>query len=208
MGQRSERITRRKTVVESFRNAAETIGKLEHGMSLFAVTRGQFSMIDIINYLVVELGQAGVSVWTWVVADYEVEVMTALIDNRKLTEGILIVDYSAGKRNPSIIDGWQSKFGPESVKICKNHAKIIRVWNDDFHFRVGGSMNLNYNPRFEQFDLTEGGADYDLVVRLESELQVLPRLHSSEEASANSKVNLAFEQKTLEIFDKVKTWQI
>ena len=69
-------------------------------------------------------------------------------------------------------------------------------------------MNLNFNPRFEQLDLTEGGADYDLVVRLESELQVLPRLHSSEEASANSKVNLAFEQKTLEIFDKVKTWQI
>ena len=57
-------------------------------------------MIDIINYLIVELGQAGVSIWTWVVADYEVEVMTALIDSRKLREGILIVDYSAGKRNP------------------------------------------------------------------------------------------------------------
>jgi hypothetical protein len=208
MGQRSERITRRKTAVEAWRNAAETIGKLENGMSLFAVTRGQFSMIDIINYLVVELGQAGVSIWTWVVADYEVEVMTALIDSRKLREGILIVDYSAGKRNPDIIESWRSKFGPMSVKVCKNHAKIARVWNDDFHFLAWGSMNLNFNPRFEQLDLTEGGADYDLVVRLESELQVLPRLHSSEEASANSKVNLAFEQKTLGIFDKVKTWQI
>jgi hypothetical protein len=121
-------------------NAAETIGKLEQGMSLFAVTRGQFSMIDIINYLIVELGQAGVSVWTWVVADYEVEVMTALIDNRKLTEGVLIVDYSAGKRNPEIIESWRSKFGPASVKVCKNHAKIARVWNDDFHFWVS-SMN-------------------------------------------------------------------
>ena len=69
-------------------------------------------------------------------------------------------------------------------------------------------MNLNFNPRFEQFDLSEGDAAYDLVVQLESELDVLPKLHSSEEASANSKVNLAFEQKTLEIFDQVKTWQI
>ena len=40
MGQRSERITRRKTAVEAWRNAAETIGKLEHGMSLFAIYPG------------------------------------------------------------------------------------------------------------------------------------------------------------------------
>ena len=40
-------------------------------------------------------------------------------------------------------------------------------------------MNLNFNPRFEQFDLTEGGEDFDLVERLESELPVLPRKYSN-----------------------------
>lgn len=208
MPQRSERITRRRTAIEAWHNAAKSIGTLEPGLSLFEVTRGQFSMIDIINYLLSQMGKCGVSVWTWVVADYEVEVMTALMENGRLSEGILVIDYSAGKRNPTIIEGWRSRFGPESVLVCKNHAKIVRVWNDQYRFCVRGSMNLNFNPRFEQFDLSEGDAAYDLVVQLESELDVLPKLHSSEEASANSKVNLAFEQKTLEIFDQVKTWQI
>ena len=210
MAQRAQAISRRKNVVESFGNAAACIGPIEHGLSLFALTRGQFSMIDIINYLVGELGRAGVSVWTWVVADYEVEVMTALIDNGQVTEGMLIVDYSAGKRSPDIVESWRSKFGPGSVKSCKNHAKIARIWNDEYRFLARGSMNLNFNPRFENFDLTEGGADYDLILREENELQVLPIEHTSEEASANSKVNLAFEQKTLEIFgqDLEKSWRI
>ena len=37
---------RRKSAVESFSTAAAAIGKVEAGMSLFAVTRGQWSMID------------------------------------------------------------------------------------------------------------------------------------------------------------------
>ncbi len=210
MAQRSQAISRRKNAVEAWGNAAAAIGPIEHGLSVFALTRGQFSMIDIVNYLIDELGRAGVSIWTWVVADYEVEVMTALLENGKVYEGNLIVDYSAGKRNPEIIAGWRSKFGPGSVKVCKNHAKIARIWNDEYRFLARGSMNLNYNPRFENMDLTEGGADYDLILETENELQVLPVDHTSEEASANSRVNLAFEQKTLEIFgqDLERPWKI
>lgn len=147
MAQRAERTTRRKMAIEGWKNAADTIGPIELGLNLFAVTRGQFSMIDIINYLLSQMGMSGVSVWTWVVADYEVEVMTALIDNGQLAEGNLIVDYSAGKRNPEIIESWRAKFGEGSVKVCKNHAKIARIWNDNFRFLARGSMNLNYNPR-------------------------------------------------------------
>ena len=69
-------------------------------------------------------------------------------------------------------------------------------------------MNLNYNPRFEQFDLTEGGADYDLIEQIENEMPVLPREHSSAEAAAASKVSNAFEEKTLDIFKGIKEWKI
>lgn len=37
---------RRKRAVESFKSATDCIGPLEPGISLFAITRGQFSMID------------------------------------------------------------------------------------------------------------------------------------------------------------------
>ena len=37
-----------KRAVESFESAAATIGPIEKDMSLFAITRGQFSMLDAI----------------------------------------------------------------------------------------------------------------------------------------------------------------
>ena len=38
---------RRKRAVESFKTAADCIGTIEEGAALFAITRGQFSMIEV-----------------------------------------------------------------------------------------------------------------------------------------------------------------
>ena len=67
-------------------------------------------------------------------------------------------------------------------------------------------MNLNFNPRFEQFDLTEGGEDFYLVERIESELPVLGRKWSNAEAEAASGVSKAFETSQLSMFRGLKTW--
>jgi len=197
---------KRKRVVESFRSAAEAIGPLEPGMSLFAVTRGQWSMIDAIFHCLAETGPANLSVWTWTIADYEIEAMGGLMARQELLSGTLVIDQSADRRNASTIDKWRGRFGPESVRICKNHAKIARVWNRDLRLLLRGSMNLNFNPRFEQFDLTEGGEDFALVERLEHELPVLPRKYSNAEVEAATKVSQAFERQQLEMFRGVKVW--
>ena len=67
-------------------------------------------------------------------------------------------------------------------------------------------MNLNFNPRFEQLDITEGGEDFDLVERIESELPVLPRKYSNADVESATKVNRAFELSQLKMFSGVKTW--
>ena len=64
-------------------------------MSLFAITRGQFSMIDAIFHCLHEIGPAEVSVWTWTIADYEVEAMAGLMARKEITSGRLVV---GGKR--------------------------------------------------------------------------------------------------------------
>lgn len=197
---------KRKRVVESFRSAAEAIGHLSPEMSLFAVTRGQWSMIDAILYCLSELGPAEVSVWTWTIADYEIEAMGGLMARSEITAGTLVIDQSADRRNAAAIDKWRDRFGPESVRICKNHAKIARVWNRNLRLLLRGSMNLNFNPRFEQFDLTEGGQDFELVQRLELELPVLPRNYSNGEVEAATKVSQAFDRQQLEMFRGVKVW--
>jgi hypothetical protein len=197
---------KRKRVVEGFQSAAHTIGPISREMSLFAITRGQFSMIDAIFHCLKEIGPSAISVWTWTIADYEVEAMAGLMARQEITAGRLVIDQSADRRNATIIEQWRQRFGDDQVRICKNHAKIARVWNHDFRLLLRGSMNLNFNPRFEQLDITEGGEDFDLVERIESELPVLPRKYSNADTESATKLNRAFELGTLKMFQGVKVW--
>lgn len=204
---RLERVGGRKArAVEAFGSAAEAIGPIDPGLRLFLVTRGQFSMLDMVLHVLAELGPASVSVWTWAIADYEVEAMEGLMAREAITAGRLIVDRSAEQRSASTIARWRSRFGAESVRVCKNHAKIARVWTAERRVLLRGSMNLNFNPRFEQADLTEGGDDFTLIEGMEAELPVLPALCSNAEAEAASGLGRAFEAETLRMFAGVKVW--
>jgi hypothetical protein len=197
---------RRKNAVESFKNAADCIGKIEKGSALFAVTRGQFSMIDAVLACLDQVGVADVSVWTWTVAEYEVECMERLRNDKRLRNGTLIIDSGARNKNAGLIAQWKGSFGSNSVRYVLNHSKIVTIQNDEFKLLLRGSMNLNFNPRFEQFDLTEGGPDFDLVKQIESELEILPDNCSGASVYKASKVSAAFDQGTLDLFKGAKVW--
>ena len=195
---------RRANSVESFASAAECIGPLQQGMSLFAVTRGQWSMIDAIMYVLDSIGGgARVSLWTWTVADYEVRALQSLMWRGDLDGATLIVDTSSDKRNGALLNLWRRTFGETSVKVCRNHAKIARVWKGDLRFLLRGSMNLNFNPRFEQFDLTEGGSDFDLVMEIEEGLPVLPPNYTFDDVAAATKLRRSFSDDVLAQFGKL-----
>lgn len=211
------RSIRRARAVESFRSAAEAIGELVPNLAVFAVTRGQWSMIDAILAVLDQTGPAAVSCWTWTVAEYEVEQMRALRTDQRITSGLLVVDagVSRGERRISqlkdgthkeVVTQWLDTFGAGSVRHVTNHAKIATIEGGGFKVLLRGSMNLNHNPRFEQFDLTEGGPDFDLVRQIESELPIINATASSEERSRACKLGEAWTQQDLTMFGRVKTW--
>lgn len=197
---------RQSRAAESFGSAADAIGTIDPLMHLFLVTRGQFSMLDMLQHVLAQVGPAEVSVWTWAIADYEVEAMSALIATRAITGATLVIDRSAEQRSAGTIQEWRHRFGRDSVKVCKNHAKIARIWNKDRRVLLRGSMNLNFNPRFEQADITEGGEDFKLIESIEDELPILPALCANADAVAASKLGKAYEQSTLAMFGGLKTW--
>ena len=197
---------RRATAREVFGHAADAIGPITTDTSLFLLTRGQFSMLDMVLHVLNELGTCDVSIWTWAIADYEVEAMTGLIVDKRITGARLIVDRSAENRNADILQTWRKRFGVETVRVCKNHAKVARVWNGTHRVLLRGSMNLNFNPRFEQADITVNGPDFDMVSRVEDELPVLPPQCSNAEAEAATKLGQAFELGELIPFRGLKTW--
>lgn len=197
---------RRTRAVESFKTASECIGPVEHGMSLFTITRGQFSMIDALRHVIDQVGPSRITLWTWTIAEYEIDVFRGLMKDGNVTGGTLIIDYGARNKNAGLIAEWKAAFGRDSVRYVVNHAKIATVEGQGFRVLLRGSMNLNFNPRFEQLDVTEGGLDYDLVREIESELPVLPDNCTGEAAGEASKVNNAFGKEQLSMFRGIKPW--
>ena len=198
--------TRRARAAESFKTAAECLGPIEPGVSIFAVTRGQFSMLDAVLHVLAELGPSRVSIWTWTIADYEIQVFSDFMRDGRITDGRLVIDHDARNKNRALIAEWQASFGSESVRYVLNHAKIATVEGGGRRVLLRGSMNLNFNPRFEQLDVTEGGPDFDLVRQVENELPVLADDCPGAEAYKATRVGDAFEKETLALFSHLKVW--
>lgn len=198
---------RRRRAVESFGNAETTIGEITPGMSLFAITRGQWSMIDAILYCLDEVGPSELSFWTWTVAEYEIECLTRLRMDKRITAGRMVIDGGARNKNAGIIREWRQTFGRSSVRYVHNHAKIATIASaSGLRLLLRGSMNLNFNPRFEQFDITEGGEDFDLVRSIEDDLPVLEDDATGDQIWTATKAAAAFPGETLSLFGRVKTW--
>jgi hypothetical protein len=198
--------TRRARALESFKTAADCIGTIEPGCSLFALTRGQFSMIDAILACLDQAGPADVSVWTWTVAEYEIETLARLRQDGRVRSGLLVIDYGARLKNAGLIRQWKDSHGEDSVRYVVNHAKIATVSNERFRLLLRGSFNLNANARFEQFDLTEGGADFELIRSVESSLPVLADDASGAECYRASKCDRIAADIPRPLFRGVKTW--
>lgn len=198
---------RRTKAVESFGCAAMALGDVTAGMSLFAITRGQWSMIDAILHVLDQVGPAKLSLWTWTVAEYEVQVLTRLREDRRVTGGRLVIDAGARTKNAGIIAEWKGSFGDDSVRYVTNHSKIARIESESgLKFLLRGSMNLNFNPRFEQFDITEGGPEFDMVEQVENELPILGDKCTGKQVWAASRVGEAFEPEQLALFSGAKVW--
>lgn len=206
MARSSAPTTRAVNAAESFRTAGDAIGPITPGMSLFAITRGQWSMIDAILWCLDQAGPARLSIWTWTIADYEVEVFRGLQQDGRVTSGRLVIDAGARGKNAGLLRDWQARFGPDSVRYVVNHAKIATIEAGDIRLLLRGSMNLNFNPRFEQFDLSEGGPAFDLVREIEDGLDILPFSASGEQVYRSSRVGEAFEPEKLALFGELKRW--
>lgn len=194
--------------VESLKSAGDAIGEIKKDCHIFAITRGQWSMVDAILYCLSQVGRSKISIWTWTVADYEVQVINRLLLDDKVTAGTLIIDGGARIKNRDIIKKWRKHFGSESVRYVLNHAKMATIESESgLKLLLRGSMNLNFNPRFENFDLSEGGdAGFDLVKSIESELPFLPSNCSGEDIYKASKVSACFDAETLDFFKGRKRW--
>jgi hypothetical protein len=131
-------------------SAAEVVAGLDlDGREIFSLTRGQFSLVDIIQAIIDRTGPANLEISTWTAANTDVSQALAMIGAGRVLRARWLVDLTFVRRCPQLAARIRSAFGDDAIRVTRNHAKFTVVHNDTWKVVCRTSMNLNHNPRLE-----------------------------------------------------------
>jgi len=108
-------------------------------------------MIHCLKYT----GPADVFVATWSAAAGDIEAAHKFLQNGKIRSIRFLVDYSFSSRKPEFCDELVATFGFDAIRVTVTHAKYFLIRNESWNLVIRTSMNLNYNPRFENFEISD-----------------------------------------------------
>lgn len=144
-------------------SARDTIAGFDHHMDVVGLTFGQFSLLDLIDATLEITGPADVAISTWSAGFYDVEAAERFRDSGRIRRIRFVMDSSA-KRGQASVGDVGEVFGPDTVRATRSHAKFALITNDDWSVLITTSMNLNLNPRCEQFEMTDDPDRADLFM--------------------------------------------
>lgn len=171
-------------------NAATCIGNLSKGCRVIGLTKGQFSLIDIIRAVLDQTGPADVVLSTWSSGIRDIENAAWLLETGVIGSLRMLTDRSFPTRQPKYARTLVERFGSDVIHCTNTHAKFALIRNDGWDVAIRSSMNLNRNPRFEQFDLDESREICDFFAAFVDELE---QTHPPGIDFDGSEVHAAFE---------------
>lgn len=129
---------------------------------IIGLTMGQFSMIDLVGAILDRTGPAHVKLSTWTAGIRDAENAWFMLDTGKMLSFELYCDKSFPSRHPEYAAAVVRRFGDRAVNASDIHAKVATIRNPGWNVTVRGSMNLNRNPRCENYDIDDdqGIADF------------------------------------------------
>lgn len=133
--------------------AAEALEGFDKGIEIYGFTKGQFSIIDVITHALTITGPARLRISTWTAANTDVTTVLDFVNDGTLTAARWLVDLTFQRRSPELAHRIREVFGADSIRVAQNHSKFFLLDNDDWQIVCRTSMNLNFNPRFENFQI-------------------------------------------------------
>jgi len=147
-----KRIIRRQLAA---RTVAEAVGPITPGCEVYGLSKGQFSLIDLIQYCLQAIGMAAVTISTWTAANSDIGFAYRLMTGGAIRSLRFLVDFSFPSRQPAYCAALRETFGDECIRISKNHAKFVLIRNEQWNLVIRSSMNLNENRRLETFEISD-----------------------------------------------------
>lgn len=133
--------------------AAEAIAGFDPETVIYGYTKGAFSLIQLIKATLDITGPAALTLSTWTAANADVTEVLEFCAAGTVTGARWLVDLSFSKRSPQLTHRIRTIFGDDAIRVAKNHAKFCLIGNDRWQVVIRTSMNLNHNPRFENYEL-------------------------------------------------------
>ncbi len=122
-------------------------GKIVPGEIIEFCTAGEFSMHQLLQYLLSCTGPADVYLSTWTIKEEPARILYSLIKEGYIKNIYCVLDYRIRTLDAKHFDFIKQML--TSYKLTKCHAKTIAVHGERLSLSVVSSANLSNNPRIE-----------------------------------------------------------
>lgn len=140
------------------------LGKIEPGCEIFGLTNGGFSLINLIENCLEQVGPADVVISTWTAADADLRMAEEFLRNGLIESLRFLVDASFYSRKPEYCRMLIDEFGEGAIRASKSHAKFVLIGSDKWNLVIRTSANLNENKRTENFEISDDADFYRFML--------------------------------------------
>ena len=178
-------VSKKREIVRLLRKetADEAISKFSKTMDVFGFTKGQFSLIELLDSVLDITGPGDLTISTWTASKADLNNVLDFLNGAKVKSARFLLDFTCQRRQPEVAKRIRDVFGLESLRVTRNHAKFFAIGAEERDWTVTckTSMNLNQNPRFEDFDLSNNKPLYMFLNGLVDELFQQTKIKAQEE---------------------------
>lgn len=132
----------------SIKQFKKKLEKLEQNYHYHFPTGGQWSMHELITYLLSISGPADIWKCTWAISEDVVRAFMDLQEKKVILSMNCIFDYKVTDQKSKAFHLAETNF--TSVTLAHCHAKVTVIKNDKWAISVFGSANDTRNPRIER----------------------------------------------------------
>lgn len=136
-------------------NSDHAIAELKKGSRIIGLTRGDFSLIDLIHSIIKKIGKSKVICCTWSAGIKDANQVRWLLNSNLIESFTLITDHSYVTRQKKYALAIEDLFGKENIRTSEIHAKFVLIKNYDWNIAIRTSMNLNANRTCETFEIDD-----------------------------------------------------
>lgn len=158
---------KRKRIVKRTINchrASTAVGPLRPGCEIFGLTKGQFSLVELIEHCLLEVGPSEVMISTWTAGGADLMHFGALIEEELITKAFWLLDSSFPERQPQYCKMLVDRFGTAAVTCTGNHAKFVLIKSSAWRLVIITSMNLNKIRRGETWSVSDDPGMFDYLL--------------------------------------------